>query len=216
MLPCAATCFTASRGERFRDRVAMILRRGAGASPGEPVELGVLLIDRFHPRGNHPFFAPPKTRKTREVPLPTSVRDELAAYLARYPAKTVTLPWDLPDGPSLTAPLLITSRESGPVNKNYFNAHLWKTALRTGGAPATRQNGCHALRHYFASVLLHGGESIKALSDWLGHSDPSVTLSRYMHLMPETASRTASIIDAAFGALDTSSRAPDRVISSLN
>lgn len=42
---------------------------------------------------NRQVFALPKGRKTRTVPLPSSVRDELAAYLAKYPARPVTLPW---------------------------------------------------------------------------------------------------------------------------
>ncbi|BCJ33337.1 hypothetical protein Athai_08400 [Actinocatenispora thailandica] len=29
----------------------------------------------------------------------------------------------------------------------------------------------HALRHFYASVLLDAGESIKALSSYLGHAD---------------------------------------------
>ncbi len=36
----------------------------------------------------------------------------------------------------------------------------------------------HALRHFYASVLLDAGESIKALSEYLGHSDPGFTLRR--------------------------------------
>jgi hypothetical protein len=34
----------------------------------------------------------------------------------------------------------------------------------------------HALRHFYASVLLDAGESIKALSEYLGHSDPGLTV----------------------------------------
>ncbi len=34
----------------------------------------------------------------------------------------------------------------------------------------------HALRHFYASVLLDAGESIKALAEHLGHSDPGLTL----------------------------------------
>lgn len=34
----------------------------------------------------------------------------------------------------------------------------------------------HALRHFYASVLLDGGESIKAVSEYLGHADPAMTL----------------------------------------
>lgn len=41
----------------------------------------------------------------------------------------------------------------------------------------------HALRHFYASVLLDAGESIKAVSEHLGHSDPGLTLKVYAHLM---------------------------------
>lgn len=37
----------------------------------------------------------------------------------------------------------------------------------------------HALRHFYASVLLDAGESIKAVSEYLGHSDPGLTLRVY-------------------------------------
>jgi site-specific recombinase XerD len=33
----------------------------------------------------------------------------------------------------------------------------------------------HALRHAYASVLPDAGESIKVLSEYLGHSDPGFT-----------------------------------------
>ena len=43
----------------------------------------------------------------------------------------------------------------------------------------------HALRHFFASVLLDAGESIKAVSEYLGHTRmPGFTLRTYTHLMP--------------------------------
>jgi site-specific recombinase XerD len=32
------------------------------------------------------------------------------------------------------------------------------------------------LRHTFASVLLHDGVDVQALSEYLGHSDPGFTL----------------------------------------
>lgn len=50
------------------------------------------------------IFAAPKTKKVRTVPLPTSVRDELSAYLARFPARTVELPESHPDGKRVTVP----------------------------------------------------------------------------------------------------------------
>ena len=155
-----------------------------------------------------PYFALPKGCKTRTLPLPRSVRDALAAYLTRYPARTVTLPWDRPDGEPVTVALVMTSRESKAINRNYFNSKVWKPALAEVGVPDKRENGCHALRHYYASLLLDGGESIKTVSERLGHSDPGFTLRTYTHLMSISEDRTRSIIDAALK-IDGGSRAPD-------
>ncbi len=43
--------------------------------------------------GHRPVFGLPKGGKVRTVPLPSSVRELLAAYLAARPARPVTLPW---------------------------------------------------------------------------------------------------------------------------
>ncbi|MFS8099383.1 tyrosine-type recombinase/integrase [Lentzea alba] len=48
----------------------------------------------------------------------------------------------------------------------------------------------HALRHFYASVLLDAGESIKALAEWLGHADPAFTMRVYTHLLPSSSDRT--------------------------
>ncbi|MFF8293009.1 tyrosine-type recombinase/integrase [Streptomyces sp. NPDC016309] len=63
----------------------------------------------------------------------------------------------------------------------------------------------HALRHFCASVLLDAGESIKALSEYLGHHGPGFTLRTYTHLMPSSQTRTRAAVDAVFG----TSRATD-------
>lgn len=64
--------------------------------------------------------------------------------------------------------------------------------------PVARENGTHALRHFYASALLDGGENIRALAEYLGHADPGFTLRVYTHLMPSSAERTRSAIDMAF------------------
>ncbi|GAA1294145.1 tyrosine-type recombinase/integrase [Streptomyces javensis] len=56
----------------------------------------------------------------------------------------------------------------------------------------------HALRHAYASVLLDAGESVKALSEYLGHSDPGFTLRTYTHLLLSSEARTRKAIDDAF------------------
>lgn len=54
----------------------------------------------------------------------------------------------------------------------------------------------HALRHFYASVLLDADESTKAVSEYLGHSDPGLTLRVYVHLMPSSQERTRKAVDA--------------------
>jgi integrase len=48
----------------------------------------------------------------------------------------------------------------------------------------------HALRHFYASVLLDAGECIKAVAEYLGHSDPGFALRTYTHLLPSSEQRT--------------------------
>ena len=145
-------------------------------------------------------FALPKGRKVREVPLPASVRDPLAAYLAATPAQQVTLPWETSEGDAVTVPLVVSTRERSAVNRNYFNGHIWKPALAVADVPDARQNGMHALRHFYASTLLHDGVSINAVADFLGHADPGFTLRVYGHLMPGSEDRARSAVDGALAA----------------
>ncbi len=56
-----------------------------------------------------------------------------------------------------------------------------------------------ALRHFYASVLLDAGENVKALAEYLGHSDPGLTLRVYAHLMPSSQERTRKAVAAVFG-----------------
>jgi len=100
------------------------------------------------PRATSPTSLCRRAARSRSVPLPASVHDAILAHLADHPAKEVILPWDMPDGDPATVSLLLTSRESKPVNRHYFNAKIWKPALIAAGVPPTRENGCHALRHY--------------------------------------------------------------------
>ncbi|MET4641633.1 tyrosine-type recombinase/integrase [Streptomyces sp. NPDC006539] len=56
----------------------------------------------------------------------------------------------------------------------------------------------HALRHFYASVLLDAGENIKALSNYLGHTDPGFTLRVYTHLMPSSEGRTRKAVNRLY------------------
>ena len=57
----------------------------------------------------------------------------------------------------------------------------------------------HALRHFYASVLIDAGESVRAVADYLGHADPGFTLRVYAHLFPSSEDRARQAIDRRLG-----------------
>jgi integrase len=144
-------------------------------------------------------FAPPKGGRERDVPLPKSVGLALAAHLELYPARPVTLPWLEPGGKSHTETLIFTTSR-GVIHRNAYNPYVWSPARRRAGVPDGRENGMHALRHHYASILLADGVDIGALSEYLGHHDPSFTLRVYRHLMPGDADRARKAAEAALRA----------------
>ena len=73
-------------------------------------------------------------------------------------------------------------------------------ALRAAGVTPCRENGFHALRHAFASVLLADGVDIRTLAEYLGHHDPAFTLRVYCHLIPSSEERVRSAVDRALTA----------------
>jgi integrase len=199
------TAVRAALGERYR--LALALGAGCGLRQGEAFGLSIDDIDEngqvIHVvrqlklmRGQF-VFAPPKHGRVRDVPLPDSVKMALHVHLDRYPPMAMTFPWREPNGELVTARVLTWTRERGALNRNSFNHHVWKPALRKAGVTdPKRGDGFHALRHFYASVLLDGGESIKALSEYLGHADPGFTLRTYTHLMRSSAERTRRAVDA--------------------
>jgi integrase len=143
-------------------------------------------------------FAEPKGRKTREVPLPSSVAERLREHIAEFPPRSIALPWETPQGKPVAADLIIYGVHGEAINRGDLNKKVWWPAATKSGIPQDRKNGMHALRHFYASTLLDAGESIKALANYLGHADPGFTLRTYTHLMPSSEERTRKAIDQAF------------------
>jgi len=147
-----------------------------------------------------PVFAPPKGGKTRDVPMPASVLCELDSYIESFPPTEITLPWKEADGEPEAARLILVNALGSVIGRQSFNQQTWDGAFaRAKLRKAPRQDGTHALRHFYASVLLDSGESIKALAEWLGHTDPAFTMRVYTHLMPSSAERTRQAIDRVLG-----------------
>lgn len=128
-----------------------------------------------------PTLAAPKSKRDREVPLPDVVAIALAKHLGVYRTDDEQV---------------FTWRDGGLINRAYYNP-VWRRAVKTAGFEPGRDTGMHQLRHHYASVLLDGGVSIRALADYLGHSDPGFTLRVYSHLMPDSETRARAVIDNA-------------------
>ncbi|NXY94534.1 site-specific integrase [Streptomyces sp. BR123] len=156
-------------------------------------------------------FAPPKGGKLRDVPLPGPVAEALRAHMKRFPPVAITLPWKTAAGPAVTRRLIFTGPQGGHVWRSSLNPDVWKPALAAAGVipepedgddyASAREHGMHALRHFYASVLLDAGENIKALAEYLGHSDPGLTLRVYAHLMPSSRERTRKAVAALYQAV---------------
>jgi len=153
----------------------------------------VAMVDRqlVTLQGQAPTFGPPKTRASnRTIPLPQVVVDALAAHLAEFPANT--------DG-------LLFTLAGKPITRQAFG-HKWRAAVATAGLPTG--TGFHALRHYYASLLIRHGESVKTVQSRLGHASAVETLDTYSHLWPDSDDRTRDAIDSVLGSTADALRTP--------
>ncbi|MFF4403693.1 tyrosine-type recombinase/integrase [Streptomyces sp. NPDC001404] len=119
--------------------------------------------------------------------------------------------------------LVVTTVQGCAIRRDQWNMRYWKPALVAAGVIApgkvvvrpnperpgggglkviqfeeSREHGFHSLRHTFASVQLHARESVVAVSKWMGHADPSITLRIYAHFIPEANNRGRQVMDAWF------------------
>ncbi|WP_405956426.1 tyrosine-type recombinase/integrase [Streptomyces phaeochromogenes] len=205
----------AAMPERYRAMVD--LGAGCGMRQGEilGVAMDALDSDTLHVvqqlklSRSKPVFALPKGGKTRHVPLPGPVADALRAHMKQFPPVEITLPWRTADGPKVTKRLIFLAPRGNHVWRTSLNEEAWKPALVAAGVipepeteeegyAAAREHGMHALRHFYASALLDGGENIKAVSEYLGHSNAALTLRIYAHLMPSSQERTRTAIATVY------------------
>jgi integrase len=88
---------------------------------------------------------------------------------------------------------IFTLADGSPVPRNRFG-DLWAPAARAVGlSPRT---GFHALRHFYASLLIRHGESVKVVQSRLGHASAGETLNTYAHLWPDSEDRTRAAVDS--------------------
>jgi integrase len=182
---------------RPRYRALIVLGAGTGVRLSEALGLTndridwirrIVKIDRQLVgvnRGGVPIFGPVKDRKNRPrtIPLAQVVVDELAAHVASFGLG--------PEG------VLFTTTSGGVLRQSVFSDFVWIPAARPLGIQ--EGDGYHQLRHFFASVLIKAGESVKVVQERLGHTSAQMTLDIYSHLWPEDEDETRAAVDGALG-----------------
>jgi len=179
-----------------RYRALIILGAGAGLRISEALAvtndrvdwLGRdLLVDRQLlkcGKDGVPEFGPVKDKRNRPrtIPLPQVVIDALAAHVATFGLG--------PDG------LLFTGPRGGPIRRTTFS-DMWREAA--GPLGIANGDGFHQLRHFYVSLLIRAGESVKTVQVRLGHASAQMTLDVYAGLWPEDEDRTRIAVDNVLG-----------------
>lgn len=191
----------------------VILAAGTGMRIGEALGLTEdrvrflerrIIVDRqlVNVNGSAPEFGPPKTETSdRIIPLPDTVAVALSEHIKHHDRG--------PDG------LLFVGRRGRPFRRSTFS-EVWIRAMKEAGrqlaAAAAEEDretdartdctgvGFHDLRHYYASLLIRHGESVKTVQARLGHKNAEETLNTYAHLWPDSDDRTREAVDTVLSA----------------
>jgi integrase len=91
----------------------------------------------------------------------------------------------LKEGQDVKAGTVFVTRTGTFIGKSNLIRQVFKPVLKEAKLPDIR---FHDLRHTHASLLLWAGESIKAVSQRLGHSSVELTLRVYCHILPDADS----------------------------
>lgn len=183
----ALVTFTASTGMRqgevlglTRDRLRLL-----GKNPAVTVDRQ--LVTR---KGGDTDFGRLKTNASyRTIPLPYTAIDALNTHIATYKVGE--------------SDLLFTDALKRPYTRQRFG-HAWRPAASKAGLNDDTGTGMHALRHYYASLLIRYGESVKTVQDRLGHKSAAETLDTYSHLWEDSDDRTRDAVDSVLRNLEVS------------
>ncbi len=148
------------------------------------VDFGTIRVDRQLARSStsdRVAFSAPKTQASvRTIGVADFVLEAVAAHVATYGTHR--------------SGLIFTSEVGSPVGTSVLH-RTWSIAARTVDTRATH----HDLRHYFASIQIAGGCSIKKLQHQLGHKSATETWDTYGHLIGDEDDHSRAVIQAALG-----------------
>jgi integrase len=136
--------------------------------------------------GRH-VLAEPKTAKGRRtLPLPGLVSNALREHRTRqFAERQVAERWDT------TWNLVFCSKKGTPLDHRDVLLKFHGIVERAG-LPRMR---LHDLRHSCATLLLSQGASPRVIMEVLGHSQISLTMNTYSHVLPHMLGESAAMMD---------------------
>ncbi len=137
----------------------------------------------------HWELRPPKSEESnRTLPLPASFAAALQGERARQRlARLAAGPRWQETGFAFTSRSEEPRTESGAL-------HAIQGPLTAAGLPRMR---LHGLRHGCATLLMAQGVPVRVVMEILGHSQISMTLNTYSHVVPELLGGAAHAMDVA-------------------
>ncbi|MGP0029620.1 MAG: tyrosine-type recombinase/integrase [Acidimicrobiales bacterium] len=177
-------------------RALITFGAGMGFRQGECFGLSLDRIDILHRQvrvdrqlisvsAGVPAFGVPKSKAgLRTVPIPEMVKAALAAHIAQH-------------GVGVEG-LVFTNTLGKPLRRSTFG-DMWHRAAEKAGLPAWAT--FHDLRHFYASLLIAEGCSVKTVQMRLGHESAMQTLDTYGHLWPDSDDETRNAVDNVFSGL---------------
>ncbi|HUY91821.1 MAG TPA: site-specific integrase [Pirellulales bacterium] len=200
-----AKLFRAAEGERLEALYVVAVSTGMrlgelfGLQWGDiDLDNGVITVVRKLSEVNGKLrLEEPKTAKgRRRIDLPAIAVDALLDHRKAM----------LAEG-NLAAGYVFCNSQGGPLRRSHFHAQRYKPLLSKAGLPDIR---FHDLRHSHATLLLLGGAHPKIVQERLGHSQISVTMDIYSHVLPGMQRQAADNLNAMFAADAKALKAAER------
>jgi integrase len=197
----ARAVLTAAQGSRNAARwsvaLALGLRQGEAlglAWDAVDLDVGTLAVRQALQRraGGGLVLVPPKSRAGRRtIPMPGQIVEALRTHRVVQAAERLAASSMWTD-----SGLVFTGPTGKPVDPRADHRE-WQRVLRTAGVPAAR---LHDARHTAATLLLAQGVPARVVMELLGHSQITLTLGTYTHVVPELARDAAARMgDALWG-----------------
>ena len=170
------------------DRAALSILAYVGLRPEElaglvwddlPPSLAFLRVQRTYVRGE---YGPTKTGRTRVVPIPPPVADDLAQLDRGEPEMPV-----------------IAERTGGPWSLDRWRRKVWRPTSTAVGVPGYR---VYDLRHTAATAALYAGQPLHDVHEQMGHESEMTTFRHYAkidreaRLSPDQRPLAEKIIEA--------------------